>query len=290
MSIKKQTDFSFNEAKKASAHHLSALASFMENMHDTFQNIVPINWAILLRTLEMKVNQASSPCLYEKDIQPIVDLAQQLIQANPDVTKQLTQFWNLYAEVFTILKSNPKISGYAPQGIIDDNRTRIENADLLAERLVSEVRNNPSTFAFPVAFLLAHVVRAETIGFAIWKQLCDIVEKFGLTKYDVELICSVQNTVVKKNKRTKQNELRSDVKAIRDSIAHGHFLIRKIADGYEIEFSNDDYPFHKLFSKREFEKFFDLYTILYKFQLTLLIIIELLPILTTHLLKKTSAS
>jgi hypothetical protein len=288
--MKKQTDFSFDEAKKVATHHLSALASFMENMHDTLHNKVPLDWAILLRTVEMKVSQASSPCLYEKDEQLIVDLARQLIQANPDIAQQLTQFWNLYAEVFTILKSNPKITGYAPQGIINNNRARIENADLLAENLVSEVRNNPSTFAFPVAFLLAHVVRAETIGFAIWKQLSDIVEKFGLTKYDIELICSVQNTVVKKNKRTKQNELRSDVKAIRDSIAHGHFLIRKIADGYEIEFNNDDYPFHKLFSKREFGKFFDLYTILYKFQLTLLLIIELLPILTTHFLKKPSAS
>jgi hypothetical protein len=291
--MKKQTDFSFDEAKMAAIHHLSELASFMENMHYEFHNQVPLDWAITLRTLEMKVSQASNPCLQEYDIRQIWDLAQHLIQAHPDVTHQLTQLWNLYAEVFNILRSNPNNTGYAPRGIIIDNWTRIKNADLLAENLVSEVRNNPSTFAFPVAFLLLHLVRVETIGFSIWKQLSDVAEKFGLTgKYDIELICSVQNTVVKYNKEKKQNELRSDVKAIRDSIAHGHFLIRKIADEYEIEFNNNEkgYQFHKLFSKKEFQKFFDLYTILYKFQFTLLIIIELLPILTTHLFKQPSAS
>jgi len=289
--MRKQTDFSFDKAKSVATHHLLELARFMENMHNTLPSKVPLNWAIELQTLEMKVSQASSPCLHEYDIRQIWDLAQQLIQANPDTTQQLTQFWNLYAEVFKILKSNPKNTGYAPRGIVIDNWTRIVNADSLAENLVLDVRNNPSSFAFPVALLLAHVVRAETVGFAIWKQLSDVAKKFGLKgKYDIELICSVQTTVVKYNRRTKQNELTSDVKATRDSIAHGHFLIHKIADGYEIEFNNNEYPFHKLFSKREFEKFFDLCTILYKFQLCLLIIIELLPILTTHLLKKLSAS
>jgi len=284
---KKQTDFSFDDAKKIACSQLSEVVKFMESLHDTLPNKVPIDWAILIRTFEMRVSHASSPCLFEKDVRAIFELAQQLINANPDIAQQLTLFWHLYDEAFAILKSNPKITKYSPSAIINNNLARIKNADLLAENLVSEVKGNPSTFAFPLAFLLAHVVRAETIGYAIWKQLNDVVEKFeklGLKKYDVELICSVQNTVMKKkDKRTKQNELRSDVKAIRDSIAHGHFLIRKNIDGYEIEFNNDEYPFHRLFSKREFEKFFDLYTLLYKFQLILLNLIELLPILSTHL-------
>ncbi|MCW4023341.1 MAG: hypothetical protein NWF02_09305 [Candidatus Bathyarchaeota archaeon] len=239
-----------------------------------------------MKTFKMRLNKASSPCLFNKDVQTIFELAQQLINVNPDIAHQLTLFWNLYDTAFAILKSNPKITEYSPSGIINDNLTRIKNADLLAEKLVSEVKSTPSTVAFPLAFLLAHVVRAETISYAIWKQLNDVVEKFeklGLKKYDVELICSVQNTVTKYNKRTKRNELRSDVKAIRDSIAHGHFSFRKNTGGYEIEFDNGEYPFHRLFSKKDFEKFFDSYTLLYKFQLTLLNLIELLPILSTHL-------
>jgi CII-binding regulator of phage lambda lysogenization HflD len=123
---KKQTDFSFDEAKKAATQRLSALATFMENMNDELHDKVPLDWAITLRTLEMKVSQASSPCLNENDMQQIVNLAQQLIYANPDISQQLTQFWNLYAEVFTILKANPKNTGYEPQGILIDNWSEIE--------------------------------------------------------------------------------------------------------------------------------------------------------------------
>jgi hypothetical protein len=288
---KKQTDFNFNEAKKAATHHLSIIASFMEDMNNNFPKSVPLDWAILLRKLEIKISQASSPCLNSVDIKQIDDLGKQLVQGNPDTTKQLELFYNLYVEAFSILKSNPKM-GYAPQGIIDNELARIKNADELSENLVSEAKTNRSTFAFPLALLLAHVVRAETIGYAIWKQLCDVIDNFqklGLTKYsvdDLELMCSVHNTVIKGKKR----EVRSDVKAIRDSIAHGNFSIHKVADTYEIEFNNSNYPFHKVYSMKEFAQFFDLYTMLYKRQLALLFIIELLPILTTHFLKKPSAS
>lgn len=291
--MKKQTDFTFEEAKTMATHYLSVLGNFMESMNQEFKNKVPLDWAILVRELELKVSQASSPCLEKNEIRPILDFARQLIQANPDIRKQLTQFWNLYSEAYRILKSNPGIGGYAPQGIINANRTQIDKADLLAENLVSEVKKNPLTFASPVALLLAHVVRAETVEYSFWKQLNDVVDKFGkygLGKYDIALICSVQSTVAKYDKRTKKNVLRSDVRAIRDSIAHGHFVIREIEYGYEIEFDNDEYPFHKVFTGIEFYKFFDLHTMLFKIQLGLLIIIELFPMLAFHFLKRPSAS
>lgn len=282
--MKKQTDFTLDEAKKAATYHLSMLASFMESMHDQLVSKVPLNWAITLRTIEAKVRKTSNPCLSHSEIRQIWDLAQQLIQANPDITLQLSLFWDLYDDVLKILGSNRNVPGYAPQNVINQLRPRIKNADALAERIVSTVKNSVSDIRSPVALLLVHLVRTETIEYSLRKQLDDAIKRHGLQgKYDVEIICSVGNKV------RKGDEWRTDVRAIRDSTAHGQFEIHSSGDDWEIKFDNNEegYNFHKRFSKKEFTKFFDLHTMLYKFQLHLLIIIELLPILVTHFYKQT---
>jgi hypothetical protein len=285
-STKTQRDYTFNEARTVAAKHLSTLASFMEDLNDRMPDKVPLDWAITLRTIENKVNQTSSPCLSEYDIRQIWDLAQQLIHANPDTTTQLSQFWNLYDDLFGILRANPNVSGYAPQWKIDELRPKIENADSLAERLVSEGGNKPS-FALSIALLLAHVIRTESIEYPIWIQLTDIIQKYKLQNYDAALICSVKYKVAKYNKRIKQDEWRSDVRAIRDAIAHAHFSISKVGNEDMIEFNNNEegYRFQERFTITVFHRFFDSHTLLLKFQMLLLIIIELLPILTTHFLK-----
>ena len=250
---------------------------------------VPIEWTYFLQDLQIKIGNASGACLNKSEIIGLNNLAFQLIKANPETAEQLRKFWGIYLESYNILRSNPKIGSYTPLGIIGPDWTRIVEADKLAGNLVAEASNdNPTTFSFPLALLLAHVVRVETIGYAIWKQLKDVVshfENYGLsyTMADVEFMGSVHTTVVKGNAK---KEIRSDAKAIRDSIAHGHFSFKKTADGYEIEFKNDDYPFHQVFTKLELQKFFDLYTMLYRRQLLLLFIIELIPHLTTYFIKE----
>jgi hypothetical protein len=284
---KKQTDFTFDEAKKVATNHISIIASFMEDMSDNFPKAVPFDWALLLRQLELKVSQSMSPCLGIYDIKQVEDLAIQLIHANPDTEKQLERFWSLYSQVFNILKSNQK-QGYAPQGIIDDQLDRIRKGDKLAENLI--LNADHSTFAFPLALLLAHIVRTETISNSIRKQLCDVIDKFeplgltGFSKDDVEFMCSVHLTYCK------GKTVRSDVRVIRNSIAHALFSTRQIGKEYEIEFNNVDFQYHEVLSIKEIGKFFDLHTMLYKRQLTLFFIIELLPLLSTHFLKKPVAS
>ena len=80
----------------------------------------------------------------------------------------------------------------------------------------------------------------------------------------------------------------TDVRAIRDATAHGRFKIHMLGNDWMIEFDNDEegYSFCKRFSQKEFTKFFDMHTLLYKLQLHLLVILELLPILATHFHKQ----
>ena len=289
MSIKKQTELSFDEAKKVAVHHLSVLASFMQNMNDNLPSKVPINWAIELQTLEERVSKASSPCLYETDVKQVWNLAQQLISANPDTIKQLTLFWNLYEDLKKILMTSPNSEGYAPQWKLDELRAKIENADSLAERLVTEGMKNPS-FVFSTALLLAHVIRTESIEYPIFYQLEKTINNYkNLQKYDSALMCSVKYKVVKYDEKLKHDVWKSDVRAIRDAIAHAHFSITNNGTDDVIEFNNNEkgYHFQERFTLKEFHHFFDIHTVLYKFQMLLLYIIELLPVLTTHFLKKT---
>jgi hypothetical protein len=287
LQIKKQTDLSFDEAKKVAIHHLSELARFLQHMNDILPSNVSINWAIELQTLENRISQSSSPCLHENDRQLICDLAEQLTQFNPDTSKQLTQLWNLHAEVFNIIKSNPNDTGYAPRGIIVNNWDEIEKADSLAEKVVSDFKRgtNPYTYASIMATLSTHIDRAERIEYFIKEQLNDAITKYNLKNYDVYTICSIRHKV------KKGNEWTTDVRAVRDSIAHFKYSIHKNGDEFEIEFDNDKrgYHFHEKFSQKDFYKFFDVHTLLYKFQLTLLLIVELLPLLSTHFLKRPSA-
>jgi hypothetical protein len=143
-----------------------------------------------------------------------------------------------------------------------------------------------------MAVFSAHIDRTEKIEYLIRKQLKDAINRYHLKNYDIETICSVKQKVKKYNEELKRDEWRTDVRAIRDSIAHFQYNIRKIGNGFEIIFDNDKmgYNFHETFSLKDFYRFFDLHTLLYKFQLYLLIIIELLPIVATSLLKKPAAS
>ena len=111
MKEKKQTELTFKEAKEVSINLLSILAEFMEGLHDTVPNKFPIEWVLNLRKLGLKIHRANSPCLTEKDIRQVLDLALQLTHANPDTTLQLTQFWNIYQELYGILLTTKREKG-----------------------------------------------------------------------------------------------------------------------------------------------------------------------------------
>ena len=278
--MKKQTEYTFDEAKKAAIERLSVLANFAESLHDKSLDKALFQWVIKLRTIEAKVGKASGRCLSKLEIEQIWRFGQELIRGNPYLNSQLSQFWNLYDDILKKLRLTRSSTGYAPRAVIGQLKPRIKRADALAESIVSATQSEVSTILSPAGLLLVHIVRTESIGYALLKQLKDAVEKHGLQdKYDVETICSVQSKV------KKGPEWRTDVRAIRDATAHGRFKIHLLENDWAIDFDNDEkgYSFHKSFSRKEFTKFFDLHTLLYKLQLHLLIIIELLPILTTHL-------
>ena len=118
------------------------------------------------------------------------------------------------------------------------------------------------------------------------QQIKDAINRGHLQNYDIELMCSVYNKVTKYNVRLRKNEWRTDVRAIRDAVAHAHYKITALGDNFKVEFNNDKagYNFHYVLTRKDLFKFFDLHTLLYKLQFVLLSIFQLLSILITHFL------
>ena len=281
MSGKSQTDFTFNEAKEVATYHLSLLVNFIEKLQHQLPEYVSTEWIKSLQTIQEKVNKTTTTCLHIVDIAEIQGLAQQIIDFQPEISLQLSEFWYLFDDVFRSLRENPKAIPYAPQNKITKAKAEIDNADLLAEKVVKDLPGNTSTRASFMALLSTHINRTEKIEHSIRSQIDDAITRFNLQGYDTKFMCSVKNKVRNTNE---SDGWRTDVRAIRDSIAHSKYQIK----GHTIEFCNTThgYNFHKIFSAEEFYHFSDLHTSLYKFQLVLLIIIELLPVLASHVYER----
>jgi len=276
---KKQTDFSFSEAKEFASFYCSRVASFAENWNSTIPNSMPLQWAIELRVLESKIKNSTGKCLSNDEIQLLWNFAHYLIDFKPEIQPQLLSFWNLYHDVFKKLANNKSHPGYSVRNFIIEVFPRINRADRLAEKITVETNENRSSMLVPVSLLLIHVIRTETIEHAFLKQINDAIRTFNLSKkYDAEAMCSIAEKI------KQRGNWRTDIRAIRNAIAHGCFSINFTNDKWELDISNEETgsTFNKRFTSKEFKEFFNLATLLFKIQWHLLIILTLLTILATH--------
>jgi hypothetical protein len=276
-----QTELTFDDAKEIVALNLSSLAKFAESLYDQFLQKEFEEWDIALRIIEQKVRQAKNRCIYASEIEQIDYFGRILVRLDPEIEPQLSQFWNFHKELFALLKGKTALP-YAPRSEIEKLQHKIDEVDSISQRIVLAARDQVTNLLSPASLLLVNIIRTETLEYALLKQIRNAAEKYGLkTKYDVTAMCSVESKV------SKGNEWRTDVRAIRDATAHCKFKIEMSATDWNIEFNNNEegYKFCKRFSSTEFSRFFDKHTLLYKVQLHLLIVLETLPILATHLYK-----
>jgi hypothetical protein len=280
-----QNNFSFAEAKKAAIDRLSIIATFAENLENITPNRGFLQWAIELRTLQEKVDRSTGRCLTDDEIRVVYAFGKALVRYRPDFQPKLEALWNLFHDIFSDLKLQRSVTSYEPLGNITKLIKRIERADEFAEKLVKEVITDTSSIRSGTSLLTAHVKRVESIEYAIRRQLEDAVETFHLQgEYDVVDICSVQFKV----QRTVRGAINwvTDSRAIRDAISHDHWeIIKDNNNDWSIQFDNTEkgYNFHKTFTRKEFHRFFDDFSMLFKLHIHLMYTLEVLPLLSTHL-------
>ncbi len=261
----------FEYTKKYTVMRLSRLVSLAESLDSQFPGRGFIDSTIKLNLLQLKVEKASERCITDTDFSEIQKFGLQLISFDERLALKLKDMWLLYYDVFLFMSKEMK--PYDLQGIIHELVERINETDGLSNNVILAARNAAPTILTPMSLLLINVIRTETIEHIMIRQLQNAVEQCGLEeKYDIFEMCSVTQKV-QKGKRWV-----TDVRALRDAIAHGHFRIETTNPEWSITFENKEfgYNFKKTFSKKEFERFFDTNSTLYAFQLHLLMVFELL--------------
>lgn len=280
-----QSQLTFVEAKNFCTNRLSYILSFAESMFDISPNPLLMEYIIQLETLSMRVQQANKTRLYEIEINQLVRFGQAIVYFNPNITRQLQQFWDLHLELLKFLQVSPV--PFAIRDKISHAWTKIKEVDKISLDIVNLSKKQKANALSATSLLLINLMRVESIEDAIIDQLELAINRTPTcSKFDPYEICSVESKVPKGKK------WKTDVRAIRDATAHSRFSIAILQDGWTITFSNHDpihgYFFDKQFKDIEFIRFFDKFTLLYKSQLILLLIFEMLPILTTHFWNKNS--
>jgi hypothetical protein len=201
-----------------------------------------------------------------------------IIELKPNLKPKLRLWWDLYHDVIDCLKGTD--DPYNLQGIINTLTERIEVSDSFSISVSREIKKGASCgILAPSSLLLAHVIRVETIEYAIREQLNEAIAKFRLKeKYDPAEMCSVEHKIKKGNKWN------SDVHALRDAIAHGRFKIIMAGNDWSIAFDNCEkgYNYHRTFTRIEFQQFSDTHSLLYEFQLSLCSILDLLILTASY--------
>lgn len=280
MAKKRPGEWTFDEARDVAVERLRLLRDFADSSTRLWNDPSWRAWKATLEGLIERVAAAEEPVLEERGVRIPWEFAQQLIEGSDPHRERLRSFWNLMEEVGEIESRGDGIGGYEPRRLILEHADRMSEADDVARGVVNAARGSENATAEVAALLLAHQVRVESIEYPIRKTIEETIETYDLgTRYDPCEMCSVEEKV------EKGNEWRTDVRAIRDAVGHAHFRVDADDDPWSVHFENTGhgYDFARSYQRGEFHAFFDSHTILYKIQLQLVTVTELLPILATNL-------
>jgi hypothetical protein len=261
----------FEYAKKYTVMRLSRLVSLAESLDSQFPGKGFMDSAIKLNLLQLKLEKASERCITDTEFNEVQKFGLQLISFEERFVQKLKDMWLLYYDIFLFMKKDMK--PYDLQGIIHELVERINETDVIANQVILAARKQRLTILSPMSLLLIHLIRTETIEHIIIRQFNNAIEQFNLAdKYDIFEMCSVTHKV-QRGKRWV-----TDVRALRDAVAHGHFHIETAKKDWLISFENKEcgYSFKQTFSKDEFERFFDANSLLHGIQIHLLMVFELL--------------
>ena len=275
---KRQTEYTFEEARDAASARLTVIGDYCQNMGAYLKNDALLAWARVFRIMQTKVSTSSRPVLAEKEVKEVWNFAQTLITANSAAQPKLRAFWECFDEITKTAGNPGKPPEYELRKMVTELSSRIDHADEYAASVVHAMKQPASQLLAASSLLLAFLIRVETATYALRKQTKEAIAAFGLTGIDDVEMFSVRALV------PCGTENRPDVIALRDAIAHGHFTIKASEKDWSVQFHNDTkgYHYHEAFTHKDLGRLFDEHTFILKAQLVLLLILELLPLLADH--------
>jgi len=174
-----------------------------------------------------------------------LDILQIIIGWNERIENQLYLLWDAYTEITKI--SNQNKVPFSPAKKFSENVEKILQTHSIYEDIILESKKIKSEKTYFYSLFYFHIANTETLGNALLKE-------FHLEKdYDPFTIFSV------KTKIPRGESFDTDIRTIRNALAHFNYKIIKEKNYWKIKFSMNDYGynFNKLFTRNEFVKFLD---------------------------------
>lgn len=282
-----QQELEFEEAKQSILDRIDPIEGFLISTAVNYQEAEALDWLAFFRSLRTRVEGMSEAGLEGEKIVRLQEFGQYLCELFPPLQFQLDTFWNLLFEATTSLSRDQE--GYRLREDLDDLHDRLEEADSEAASLAESLASDPTDPQGPKALLLNLVERVQSIEYPIRKTCMRLVNDFNLSPiaysdFVIAWACSVEGPI------QKGDVWRSDVRAIRDAVAHHRYTVDRSGDHWAVDFHNteDGYDFRRRYSRAELYRVFDLFTVLYKTQLQILNTMELLVLTSTHLVDGTT--
>jgi len=191
-----------------------------------------------LKKLEHDIANATEPFLtYEETLEKQNKIFPLILDWNPDIEDQSSKFYNSLVEMARLTaKSNHLKSSYDPFKSLKQREAKFN----LARDVVTNIQNSVNVFKPSVievyAMFYGIITTTHVVYHSIFTQYKESLELFELDeKYDADFIFSVST-----NYKNREDEIRSDLRDIRNSIAHFNFKLKESEDGTPIVVLNLD--------------------------------------------------
>src|SRR5579872_513324 len=255
--------FSFNEAQTICLKAFKYVLSFVKGIDAWVPSAGFAQPIANFETLMSKIQQTKGPFLtqteYDVYIKPILD---KIVTWRPAVANQLLKFWDAQNTVGKIAAGDPSKPQYNPMDKAIEAIEEMAEASKIYLRATDMVVKHPQERLFLYALFHSHILRTETVEYAIRKDFESIINQFNLqTKYDLYEIFSVESKVANRT-----GGFNTDARAIRDAFGHFQYKISNVGTSWEIEFltTRPGFFYNKKFTANEFLTLMENTDLLYK--------------------------
>jgi len=197
-----------------------------------------------------------------------------------NIQSKLSRFWSIWGNILFAPKPletifwrlNPTLTQEDQVKVLINSFETTSSVNTITSLVVKEVKNNPNNILSITSILLTLTIRKETHEYELNNILRNMIKSTNMN-VDIEDLLSVETKV------QKGTTWKTDVNAIRDSIAHAKFKIN--STNYQITFENIGKGYNFVLTKtvEELLFFYEDYDKMLKLQSRLLSITLLIALL-----------
>lgn len=220
-----------------------------------------------LEIIKNKIQKSDSSLSTSNIVRYCYPMRDMIIGLKPTIKNQLHEYWNAYVDIAKEI--NKTKTDTSIDAINKGKSKQMEIINVLHHKTVEKIRDNQPETSHLYALFYFHVLKVDTFENPFKKPFLRLVKKYNLTdKYDVNSIFSIKNKVKTIKKKPNDEEYITDIRAVRNCLAHFLYIIMEEEERF-IHFKsgdnvNDRMIYDVLFSRNELYNFLNDANIIYQ--------------------------